>query len=107
MDLDDPTQWYWEYVPGINQWHLHTPCYQPEVSFKVGVLGDNMIAAFHKSTTMPQEVKEVLSKMLTYIDLYHQSGIGITTILIPQDQVISAVGKVQVLKRVLERSKVR
>jgi hypothetical protein len=98
-----PDQWYWEYIPSINQWHLHTPGYQPEVSFKVGLHQGDMLAAFHKSTTMPQGVKEILAKMLLYLNLYAELDKGITTVLISSSEVEKAAVSVARLRDHLER----
>lgn len=95
-------QWYWEYVPKTNQWHLHTPGYEPEVSMKVGLYEGSVISAFHKATTLPQGVKELLAKMLPYLDLYSQSNSGITQVLLPKEDIERAVQRVERLRGELE-----
>lgn len=94
-------QWYWEYMPKGNQWHLHTPGYEPEVSMKVGLHEGSVISAFHRATTLPLGVKEILAKMLPYLDLYAQSNNGITKILISRDEVGKAVKRIDLAREIL------
>ncbi len=101
------SDWYWQYVPDLNQWHLHTPGYEPEVSFKVGLVEEGMISAFHKKTTLPQGVKEILAKMLLYLNLYAELDKGVTTILISRHEVEKAAVKVEFIKKLSERKGVQ
>ncbi len=96
-------EWYWEYIPAVNQWHLHTPGYTPEISFKVGLQDGNMIAAFHKATTMPMGIREILAKMLVYLNLYVELEKGITKVIVSRGEVEKAAISVSRLRDHLER----
>jgi len=95
--------WYWEYRQDLNQWHFHASDYSPEISFKIGYYDGRVIGAFHRDTTMPQEVKEILSRMLVYIDLYFEANKGITKIIVPRDEVLLASRRVLQFKSILEK----
>ena len=99
------TTWYFERTAN-NQWHLHAEGYTPEVSFKVAQRHDGqVISAFHKDTTLPQGIKEILTKMVPHLNLYGDHLHGYTRVEINREQVEQAARNVERLYLLLEQKK--
>lgn len=99
------TTWCWEYFPAGDQWQLHAPDYEPEVSWIVRRIGGQRVVSRNTATTMPVSVQRIVQKIAEQTDFYSWSDRKVCRIELQGEEVKKYARRLDQLMLVWESKK--
>ena len=86
--MTESTAWYWSYFKPADTWQLHTPCYEPEVSWKVTRKDGKQFIGHCTETTMPASVQRIIQKIAETTGFWDVLDEGVVQINLQKDEII-------------------